>query len=277
MGIFNYYYRRLIEVLENLHSPREAVNIAKIYFEDRFGIVDLDNTSHTKIEDRLFNDDINRFRNGEPVQYIVGKVFFYNSFFKVTPAVLIPRPETELLVYEALKAIDKKDTKILDIGTGSGCIALSIAKERPTSIVTALDISNEALKIARGNAKSLEIHNAQFKKIDFLDKTAWSELEKYNLIISNPPYIKKSEKELMSKSTLKFEPGQALFPENEDYLIFYKTILDFAGSHLQKGGQILCELNEFSKDDIIEVLSKYDYRWEILDDLDGKPRILHIL
>jgi len=110
-----------------------------------------------------------------------------------------------------------------------------------------------------------------------LNKTTWSRLEKYDLIISNPPYIKESEKKLMSKSTLKFEPEEALFPKNEDYLIFYKTILDFAGSHLKAGGQILCELNEFSKDDIIEVLSTYDYRWEILDDLDRKPRILHIL
>ncbi len=274
MSQYKYYYNKLLAILEAIYPKRESRNIAKLYFEDRFGITIREDI--VKIDKNIFNSDLIRFQTGEPLQYIVGKAFFYDSFFKVDKSVLIPRPETELLVYEAINSIESKNKKILDIGTGSGCIALSIAKEKPNIFITAIDVSKSALTIANQNKKSLNITNIEFKSMDFLDKSNWSKLGKYDLIVSNPPYIKESEKELMSDSTLKFEPPIALFPRNTDHLIFYKMILEFAKSHLNPSGNIYCEINEYTTGELKNIIKQYNYNWEFIHDLQGKPRVLHL-
>ncbi len=274
MSQYKYYYNKLFAVLESIYSKRESGNIAKLYFEDRFGISIPEDT--VIIDEDIFNSDLIRFQNGEPLQYIVGKTFFYDSFFKVNKSVLIPRPETEILVHEVINSIENKNVKILDIGTGSACIALSIAKERPNTSITAIDVSESALTIANQNKKSLNITNVKFKLMDFLDNRNWSKLENYDLIVSNPPYIKESEKKLMSDSTLRFEPKIALFPKNTDHLIFYKMIFEFAKSHLNPGGNIYCEINEYTTDELKNIIKPYNYNWEFIHDLQGKPRVLHL-
>jgi len=269
------HYEKLLKVLLKLYPEREAHNIAKIYFQDRFGISNK-SVNLSSVDSAILNLDIQRFKNNEPIQYIVEKTFFFDSFFKINKSVLIPRPETETLVQSAINSIKKYAPTILDIGTGSGCIALSIAAKYTDAQITAIDISSEALSIARINKEAFNIKNVNFKKIDFLDKTSHDDLITYDIIVSNPPYIKQDEKQLMSTSTLKYEPDIALFPPGEDYLVFYKSIFEFAKSHLNKKGVVLCEINEFSKKDLAKLLFHYNYKWEIINDFQGKPRVLKL-
>jgi len=276
MDTFRDLHNILINQLLKFYQEREANNIAKIYFEDKFNICNLDKSFNNQ-QYELFQDDIFKFETNIPVQYIVGKSFFYNNFFIVDKSVLIPRPETEILVQEAINICENnKDQSIIDIGTGSGCIALSISEKCHNCNTLGIDISTKALKIANKNLNKLNLSNVKFEKIDFLNRDQWKELGKFDLIVSNPPYIKEVEKKLMSASTLKHEPYIALFPKDSDYLIFYKTIFEFSKYHLKPNGCILCELNEFSIKDISDILTSYNFTWKIIDDLQGKPRVLKL-
>ncbi len=226
---------------------------------------------------KIIKEDIKRFKTGEPVQYITGKAFFYDNFFIVDKSVLIPRPETEHLVDLAIKyAKNFQSPKIIDIGTGSGCIALSIAKKITSSEILAIDISCEALKIAEKNKKTLNIKNVVFEKSDFLIKSQWNKYGVFDIIVSNPPYIDYEEKRFMSDSTIRFEPDIALFPQDEDTLIFYKNIIDFAEDHLSKTGVVLCEINEFKSKEIENILYDSSFDFDIIDDMQNKPRILKL-
>lgn len=271
-----YYYNKLLTILEETYSNRESINIANIYFEDRFGIIGIDSKKATSINLETFNSDILRFQDNEPVQYIVEKAYFYENFFFVNKNVLIPRQDTELLVHETIKCIENQQLNILEIGTGSGCVALSIADKYPNIKITAIDISPKALNVAKKNRQLLNIKNVEFKLQDFLDRDSWKDLDKYDIIISNPPYIKEDEKNMMSSSTIKHEPNIALFPTDKDYLIFYKTIIEFSKTNLKVNSTVLCELNEFSEKDISNILQKEKYQWKIINDMQDKPRVLKI-
>jgi release factor glutamine methyltransferase len=209
------------------------------------------------------------------VQYITGKAWFYKSFFSVNKSVLIPRSETEELVDLVLKS-NQKDSKIkiLDIGTGSGCIALSIASYLPFATVEGIDISGEAILMCEKNKQDLNIGNASFNRVDFLNRDKYFEGKKYDLIVSNPPYISYTEKHLIGKSTLDHEPEIALFPQNEDYLIFYRAIMQFAEDHLVAGGKIFCEINEFRSNEITQIIPDFVKSWIIHKDINNKDRFL---
>ncbi len=274
---------KFIETLNHLYEAREINNIFDIYLEDKLSVKsgNIKDLSPVALEE--IETDIQQLSKGVPIQYVVGKAYFYDSFFKVDKSVLIPRAETEQLVYECVKMCENrsKSLTILDIGTGSGCIALSIAKECKTSDVTGIDISPNALKTANDNKNNLKIQNVTFKELDFLNEKNWNILsddsKKIDIIVSNPPYIKKEEKKLMSTSTLLYEPDTALFPKGEDYLIFYKKIINFASKSLSPNGVVLCEINEFSSLDLINILkANADFEWEIINDLQDKPRILKL-
>ena len=202
----------------------------------------------------LFLDALNRLKTHEPIQYVLGKTTFMDLEFKVNSNVLIPRPETEELVRLMLKE-DLDGKEILDIGTGSGCIAISLAKNLPNAKVSALDISNDALKVARENANINNV-NLEFINEDILN---YKSDKKYDIIVSNPPYVLESEKMYMSKNVLDYEPELALFVKNDNPLQFYKTILDFAKNSLNKNGEIYFEINENYKDEIKELVNNYDY------------------
>jgi release factor glutamine methyltransferase len=213
--------------------------------------------------------------NDYPIQYLVGKAYFYNGFFKVNKHVLIPRSDTEVLVYEALRLIRSLGlNSIIDIGTGSGCIPIAIQKEQKSLKAYGVDISREALEISKQNNGAHETA-VEFINIDFLDIAKWGELPAVDLVISNPPYINRNESKKMSNSTLKHEPSLALFPKGEDELIFYKYLVDYFIESNSKA--LLCELNEFKAEDIHKIFNSYFNEVTIISDLQGKNRVLKVI
>ena len=217
---------------------------------------------------KLFLDALDRLKKNEPVQYVIGKTTFMDLEFNVNSNVLIPRPETEELVRLMLK--DELDGKeILDIGTGSGCIAISLAKNLPNAKVSALDISEEALKVARENAKINNV-DINFINVDIFD---YQTEKKYDAIVSNPPYVRESEKALMKSNVLKYEPELALYVSDDNALIYYNSILDFSKSNLDKNGKIYLEINENYKDQMSNLLKNQFYNnVNFIKDINEKYR-----
>jgi release factor glutamine methyltransferase len=215
-------------------------------------------------------DALDRLKKNEPVQYVLGKAAFMDLEFNVNSNVLIPRPETEELVRLMLK--DELDGKeILDIGTGSGCIAISLAKALPNAKVSALDISKEALKVARENAKINNV-DINFINADIFD---YKSKKKYDLIISNPPYVTNSEKLFMKKNVLDFEPKLALFVEDVKPFKFYESIMSFSKIGLKRGGQIFFEVNSYESDKIIYSIGKNKIsNFNLKKDFKGRVRFL---
>ena len=220
----------------------------------------------------LFLDALNRLKTHEPIQYVLGKITFMDLEFKVNSNVLIPRPETEELVRLMLKeGLDGKE--ILDIGTGSGCIAISLAKNLPNAKVSAIDISEDALEVARENAKLNNV-DIDFINADIFD---YKSEKKYDVIVSNPPYVTESEKLLMKSNVLDFEPKQALFVADDNPLLNYKAILNFSKTSLNTNGKIYFEINEKYEDEIKDLSYYYGYsNADCSKDIFGKNRIFLI-
>ncbi len=229
----------------------------------------------SKIEVDEINLILEELKKEKPIQYIIGETEFYGLKFKVTPDVLIPRMETEELVDFVLKSIDKKtNIKIIDIGTGSGCIPISIKKNSPNSIITAIDISEEALEIAKYNANenNCEIN---FIQDDILNPSFSKYINQYDIIISNPPYVMESEKAKMKNNVLNYEPHLALFVEDENPLVFYEAIIKFSKTKLSANGLIVFEFNEALGQQMIELAMKNNFIFfKILKDINGKDRFL---
>ena len=207
-----------------------------------------------------FQQTIADLKNQQPIQYIIGSTEFFGLQFKVSPAVLIPRPETEELVDWIIRDV-KSDVpslknakiKILDIGTGSGCIAISLAKNLPKAEIYALDVSTEALAIAKKNARLNEC-DIKFIQMDILSTNTL--VHKFDIIVSNPPYVREEEKEQMQQNVLNNEPDIALFVKNENPLIFYDKISELATLFLKKNGTIYFEINQFLGKKMESLLSK---------------------
>ncbi|MFD0748922.1 peptide chain release factor N(5)-glutamine methyltransferase [Mucilaginibacter calamicampi] len=211
---------------------------------------------------------------GRPLQYVLGHTEFYGLPFKVNSSVLIPRPETEELVHWVLKSdLPQAGIDILDIGTGSGCIAISLKKNLPQANVSAIDISAAALKTARENAKLNKVE-VNFIEADILN-TQNAQLTNYNVIISNPPYVTPADKSLMHSNVTDFEPHTALFVSENDPLIFYKAIADLAAEKLTKGGFLFFEINESYGTQTTEMLkAKLFKEIELRKDLSGRERMI---
>jgi release factor glutamine methyltransferase len=183
-----------------------------------------------------------RLAKFEPVQYIAGETEFMGLNFKVDSSVLIPRPETEELVNWVVKTVDHEaPLEIIDVGTGSGCIAISLKNLLPNSFLTGVDVMRDALATAKSNSELNDIH-VDWKMRDALNMP--HDVDKYDVIVSNPPYVLETEKEQMRKNVLDFEPHTALFVEDEDPLLFYEAISNWAISGLKKGGFLFFEINE---------------------------------
>ncbi len=233
------------------------------------------------IQSEAIDKILTRLKTGEPVQYILGHTEFYGLPFKVNPSVLIPRPETEELVdwvlgdWRAAEGGWKKPYNILDIGTGSGCIAISLKKNLIDAQVSAIDISPEALQTAKENAESNNV-NITFIEADILNLTHHSLLTThYSLIISNPPYVTLQDKNQMHTNVTDFEPHTALFVPEDDPLIFYKAIADFAAEHLEKDGLLFFEINESYGEQTVEILThKLFKKIELRKDMSGKFRMI---
>lgn len=212
-------------------------------------------------------------KTGKPIQYVLGETNFYNCIIKVNSETLIPRPETEELVDLVIKENRGFMGTILDVGTGSGCIAVALAINLPGTAVTGIDISEGAVETARTNA-SLNNTEMTFKKADIFSIDAYS-AGNAGIIVSNPPYIRDSEKKDMSKNVLDFEPHNALFVPDSDPLVYYRAILNFARTVLNPGGKIYFEINEAMGNLMSEFLMAHGYSGiEIVRDINGKERIV---
>jgi len=256
----------------NNFSRREVTSFAYLSIEKILGYSKSDCIIHSNHE--LTNDNIISFENiindikqNIPIQYILGEAHFYDLKFKVNSSTLIPRGETEELVQYILL---HDFISVLEIGTGSGCIAVSIAKNSNANI-TAIDNSIEALEIAKSNAilNSVEIN------FELSDVFNFSDTKKYDLIVSNPPYVLESEKKIMNKNVLDYEPHNALFVSDNDPLIYYKEIAKIATNNLNKNGLLFFEINEKYSKQIIELLSNLNFvDIELKKDINGRDRII---
>jgi release factor glutamine methyltransferase len=222
------------------------------------------------------NQILIRLKTGEPVQYILGHTEFFGLPFKVNPSVLIPRPETEELVEWIISSVEKSQLtarNILDIGTGSGCIAISLKKNLSVE-VAAIDISDTALNTAKKNAE-LNDADVNFIHADILNLKSEIGSSKFEIIVSNPPYVTLEDKKQMHLNVTDFEPHNALFVPEEDPLIFYKAIADFAVNHLEKEGLLFFEINESYGKEMLGLLNSRSFiDIELRKDMSGKFRMM---
>ena len=221
---------------------------------------------------------IDRLNTHEPIQYILGETEFYGRRFLVNDSVLIPRPETEELVKyvvdKTLRTQNSKPRTLLDIGTGSGCIAISLAKELPNFRVSAYDISEKALETAKKNAE-LNKADVTFEKVDILNPSFNIHHSPFTIIVSNPPYVTKQEIDRMQKNVLNFEPHLALFVEDSEPLVFYEAIANFAFNNLTDNGLVAVEINETLGEETANVFKRKGFsEVEIIKDIHQKDRFV---
>ncbi len=270
-------YRKYLLELQKIYTPGEAASITAIIFQHFGGLSrsDIIMEPGTKPAEKLvglLNSSLDKLLIHTPVQYITGETEFCGLTLKVSPAVLIPRPETEELVRAALQLLGTKEA-VLDIGTGSGCIPVAIKFKNQDAVITALDISHAAVSVARENAQD---HNTQIEFIvmDFLDEDNWSQLGMYDLLTSNPPYIPWSELPSMQKNVTEFEPGVALFVDNDMPIVFYEKLAAFGKQHLREGGKILVETHERFANQVLSHFNDNGYHGKTMKDLHGKDRMV---
>jgi len=216
---------------------------------------------------------VERLKTHEPIQYILGVAEFFGLELKVQPGILIPRPETEELVDWICKTEIPASAKILDIGTGSGCIPLALKNELPAAEVMAVDVSEKALSIAAENAQKHQLEVA-FELADILkwEERSWP---LFDVIVSNPPYVMEREKKLMEANVLEHEPELALFVSDTDPLIFYRAIAQFASKQLNESGFLFFEINENLGDEMVDLVKQLGFKSiELRRDLNGKNRML---
>lgn len=270
-------YRELWQTLIPTYDEREAKSIARLVFEQRFGLsmTDICIGKDKQLSDKTNNETekiAERLLQNEPVQYVLGCETFCGRTFKVRPGVLIPRPETAGLI-ELMKQLRdplKPSADILDIGTGSGCIAVTAALDIPGAHVTAWDIADEALDTAAENAKELGAQVRTVRQDALLppeDKDVW------DFVVSNPPYICEKERAEMSRNVLDHEPAKALFVPDDDPLRFYRAIARYSRPALRQGGWLLFEINPLYADDMMTMLAGEHFdRISISDDMFGRKR-----
>lgn len=227
---------------------------------------------------RFFESAIQKLKSEQPIQYIIGETEFFGLQFKVTENTLIPRPETEELVDWILKdqtLIDNKELRIFDVGTGTGCIPISLAKNLVSAKVTTVDVSEEAIKIAQENAISNNVA-VSFVNDSILEPKIVNDLKnKFDIIVSNPPYVRNLEKQEIKKNVLDYEPHLALFVEDNDALIFYKKIAEYALNHLKKDGVLYFEINQYLGNETVELIKCLGFKTiELRKDLSGNDRMI---
>ena len=267
-------YEQLYQRLSNIYDTGEAKAIVRWVLDVRFGLSTAD-IYCGKVTQLSPNDQaelekiMQRLEKAEPVQYVLGMADFCGRQFHVATGVLIPRPETAELCQ---LIVQDGGGDILDIGTGSGCIAITLALDIADSIVTAWDISDDALAIAKGNADKLDA-NVVFEHRDAL--AIEPDVEQWNVIVSNPPYICRKEADEMEENVLRYEPDTALFVPDDDPLLFYRHIMHYALSSLRQGGRLYFEINPIYADSIVDKLTELGFvEVSKIDDQYGKTRFI---
>ena len=271
--IIRHIIRSIREAVEPLYGPHEAESIARMVVSEKlqYNLSQLVVHYDDECEIADIETIIEELRSGRPVQYVLGKAEFCDMEFSVTEGVLIPRPETEELVYRIV-AMAKRGARILDIGTGSGAIAISLARLIAEAEVVAVDISPEALTIARGNAEQLGA------KVTFVEADALADLShlgEFDIIVSNPPYIPQSDIVDMRKNVVDFEPHLALFVPDDDPLRFYRATAINGARMLREGGSIWFEIYEKLGEELCSMMAELGYAHnELIEDANLKPRMI---
>ncbi|MFZ1496330.1 MAG: peptide chain release factor N(5)-glutamine methyltransferase [Saprospiraceae bacterium] len=271
----------LIASLQKNYEEREAEAITKLIFKDVLNVKDIRSKKNLSDEQLFAIVSIQRrLLLHEPVQYILQKAHFYGLDFFVNESVLIPRAETEELVYNIIQYNQKnyfnQAIKILDVGTGSGCIPITLKHKLPNVTCTGIDISEAALQVADKNAAQNKV-DIEFLQADILIKTTFEKLATYDIIVSNPPYILPDEKKLIPQHVLGYEPHQALFVTNNDPLQFYNAILQLADNHLVENGSVWLETNEFYNNEVCALFSTHNYTVKSINDMSGKKRFIQAI
>ncbi len=275
------YRTQFIQDLSPIYDVGEAESLFYLILEEKHQLKRIDLALHPDLtffneEILIWNSILEQLKKEIPIQYLLGKTSFYGLEFEVNSTVLIPRPETEELVDWIIKDCfvprNDKNIKILDIGTGSGCIAISLAKNIPNAQVFAIDVSEKALATAQKNAEINEV-NVTFLLKNILET---SDLKRqFDIIVSNPPYVRESEKQEIKKNVLDNEPHLALFVEDNDALIFYRKIAELAQKNLSQNGQLFFEINQYLGKEMLELLEKMNFKnIELRKDIYGNDRMM---
>ncbi len=276
------YKSFFIDELYELYGPEEAESFFYIILENKHNLKRLDlalniDLEFSVAEIEVWNTILEKLKLEIPIQYIVGTTSFFGLEFEVNKNVLIPRPETEELVDWIIKENSKQEIpnsklKILDIGTGSGCIAISLAKNLPNAKVFAIDVSEKALQIAQKNAISNEV------EVTFIEKDILKTEDlnkKFEIIVSNPPYVRNLEKHEIKKNVLDNEPHLALFVDDNDALLFYRKIAELAQKNLSDNGTLYFEINQYLGQETIDLLQKMNFKnIELKKDIYGNDRMI---
>ncbi len=275
------YRSQFIQELTPIYDAGEAESFFYLILEEKKQLKRIDlalrpDLNFSEEEIVVWNSILEQLKNEIPVQYLLGKTSFYGLDFEVNENVLIPRPETEELVDWIINAnlkIQKSgNLKILDIGTGSGCIAISLAKNIPNAEVYAIDVSEKALATAKKNAELNNV-NVTFISQNILETEDLK--QQFDIIVSNPPYVRNLEKEEIKKNVLDNEPHLALFVEDNDALIFYRKIAELAQKNLSEHGQLYFEINQYLGKEMIDLLEKMNFKnIELRKDIYGNDRMI---
>jgi release factor glutamine methyltransferase len=269
----------LARELKPVYPPEEVNSLTNIILKT---CLNTDWLHHLTEPDRLVEENVvkriisitGELKTGKPIQYILGETEFYNCRLKLNNNTLIPRQETEELVDLIIRENHGYKGNILDIGTGSGCIAIALARNIPGSEITAIDNSLEALKIAEQNAMLNNV-SIEFRNIDIMDTGQNHMLADFGIIVSNPPYVLESEKVHMHSNILDFEPSDALFVPDDDPLVYYRKILELSDILLKPGGRIYFEINESMGSTLRNIMSEAAFSdLAIIMDINGKDRII---
>lgn len=274
-------YQTFLDQLLPLYPISEAEQIRQMAFESMASISRSDIVMHpekiiSSNQEQQLMDALSKLCEYIPIQYVLGESWFYKLRFEVNESVLIPRPETEELVTAAIQRLLPQDNpRVLEIGTGSGCIPISIKKNVAAASITSIDISKESLQVAAKNAltHSTEI---EFVQCDFLEDSSWNAFGQFDLIISNPPYIPKSEIHTMDKHVTAHEPHLALFVADQEPCIFYKKIAQFGIDHLHLAGIIMVEVHEKYAHEAAATFAQKGYTTSIQKDFFGKERMVFV-
>jgi release factor glutamine methyltransferase len=270
----------MIRDLNAIYPENESISIVSFLFTSVAGIeikdfsIDPERQIDEKIKTVLWEKFL-ELKNYKPVQYVTGRAFFYGMELEVNPSVLIPRPETEELVkWIADNHKADQGLKVLDIGTGSGCIILALGRMLNKPELSAIDISREALVTASVNAEKYGIR-VDYRNVDILDDKQWDQLGLYDLIVSNPPYVRESEKSLMQPNVLNYEPSPALFVPDYDPLIFYRAIGGLTRLKLKRNGKVYVEINEALGNETMELFRLAGFSDLLLrKDMQNKDRMI---
>jgi release factor glutamine methyltransferase len=285
------------EGLKEIYGVAESASIADLAMEHLTSLSKPDRIARKEetlsdVQAADLEKIVKRLKDHEPIQYVMNKTWFYGMELYVDKNVLVPRPETEELVHwiisdvkaagldvferKPMKADETAKLKILDVGTGSGCIALALKKTMARAEVWGCDKSEEALNIARRNGSALDIR-IDFQGVDFLDAAQQKQLPTSDIIVSNPPYVPLKDKETMQANVVGFEPHMALFVPNDDALLFYKALAQFGKERLHKNGSIYMEIHENLGNAVVELFRKEGYTAiELKKDMQGKDRMVKV-